>query len=174
MSRDTARISFLALRTSIHCWESRSSISRVEWPGLKPNWRSEIKPLEKRKDLMFEAMVNSITLLMIGRRLIDLQLQGSVFAPFYAGQWCLLLSKQMADDLEQMRGWREQTEGEQEQKSWFLGHVGWFHLDRLQNQRWGLTAKSPLCQKKRTQSPGTVGCDWVRWVQKVMGFEHKI
>ena len=46
----------------------------------------EIKPLEKRKELMSEAMMDSITLLMIGRRLIGLQLQGSVFAPFYAGQ----------------------------------------------------------------------------------------
>ena len=31
---------------------------------------------------MSEAMMDSITLLMIGRRLIGLQLQGSVFAPF--------------------------------------------------------------------------------------------
>ena len=47
---------------------------RVTW--------SEIKPLEKRKDLMSEAMKDSITLLMNGRRLIDLSLQGYVFAPF--------------------------------------------------------------------------------------------
>ena len=77
MSRDMALISCLALRTSIHCWESRSSISRFEWPGLKPNWWSEIRPLEKRKDLMSETMMDSITLLMIGRRLIGLSLQGS-------------------------------------------------------------------------------------------------
>ena len=31
---------------------------------------------------MSEAMMDSITLLMIGRRLIGLKLQGSVFAPF--------------------------------------------------------------------------------------------
>ena len=36
------------------------------------------------------------------------------------------------------------------------------------------SASSPPCQEKRTQSPGTVGCDWVRWVEKVMGFGHKI
>ena len=28
--------------------------------------------------------------------------------------------------------------------------------------------------EERTQSPGTVGCDWVRWVEKAMGFGHKI
>ena len=53
---------------------------------------------------MSEAMMDSITLLMIGRRLIGLSLQGSVFAPFYAGRSCLLISKQIADDLEQVRG----------------------------------------------------------------------
>ena len=53
---------------------------------------------------MSEAMMDSITLLMIGRRLIGLELQGSVFAPFYAGQFCLLIFKQMANDREQMRG----------------------------------------------------------------------
>ena len=53
---------------------------------------------------MSEAMMDSITLLMIGRRLIGLYLQGSVFAPFYAEQECLLISKQMADDHEQIRG----------------------------------------------------------------------
>ena len=41
-----------------------------------------MKPLEKRTDLMSEAMMDSITLLMIERRLIGLKLQGSVFAPF--------------------------------------------------------------------------------------------
>ena len=40
-----------------------------------------MNPLEKRKDLMSEAIMDSITLLMIGRRLIGLLLQGSVFAP---------------------------------------------------------------------------------------------
>ena len=53
---------------------------------------------------MSEAMMDSITLLVIGRRVIGLKLQGSVFAPFCAGQQCLLISKQMPDDLEQMRG----------------------------------------------------------------------
>ena len=43
---------------------------------------TEFRPLEKRKDLMPEVMMDSITLLMIGRRLIGLSLQGSVFAPF--------------------------------------------------------------------------------------------
>ena len=38
--------------------------------------------MEKRKDLMSEAMMDSITLRMVGRRLIGLQLQGSVVAPF--------------------------------------------------------------------------------------------
>ena len=28
---------------------------------------------------------------------------------------------------------------------------------------------SPPCQEKRTQSPGTVACDWVKWVQKAIG-----
>ena len=37
-----------------------------------------------------------------------------------------------------------------------------------------LDSKSLLCQKKKTQSPGSVGCDWLRWVQKAMGFGHKI
>ena len=27
---------------------------------------------------------------------------------------------------------------------------------------------------EKDKSPGTVGCDWVRWVEKVMGFGHKI
>ena len=35
-------------------------------------------------------------------------------------------------------------------------------------------SKLSPCQEKRTQSPGTVGCDWVRWVEKVMGLGHKI
>jgi len=44
------QMSCLRLRASIHCWESQSSISKVEWPGLKPNWWSKIWSLEKRKD----------------------------------------------------------------------------------------------------------------------------
>ena len=36
-----------------------------------------------------------------------------------------------------------------------------------------MTASSPPCQGKRTQSPGTVGCDWVRWVQKAIVFASK-
>ena len=32
----------------------------------------------------------------------------------------MLIFKQMADDLEQMRGWTEQREGEQEQQSRFF------------------------------------------------------
>ena len=47
MSMEMALISCLELRISIHCWESRSSISRVEWPDLNPNWWPEIRPLEK-------------------------------------------------------------------------------------------------------------------------------
>ena len=43
---------------------------RVTWSESK--LMIEIKPLEKRKDLMSEAMMDSITLLMIGRRLICL------------------------------------------------------------------------------------------------------
>ena len=87
MSRDMALISCLALRISIHCWESRSSHiqGRVTWSESKL-MIGNLKPLEKRKDLMSEAMMDSITLLMIGRRLIGLSLQGSVFAPFYA-EW---------------------------------------------------------------------------------------
>ena len=53
---------------------------------------------------MSEAMMDSLTLLMIGSRLIGLSLQGSVFAPFYAEWLCLLISHDMADDLEQNRG----------------------------------------------------------------------
>ena len=60
--------------------------------------------MEKRKDLMSEAMMDSITLLMIGRKLIGLSLQGSVLHHFYAERQCELISKQMADDLVQMRG----------------------------------------------------------------------
>ena len=51
---------------------------------------------------MSEAMMDSITLL-IERRLIGLSLQESAFAPFYAER-CFLISKQTAEDLEQMRG----------------------------------------------------------------------
>ena len=36
--------------------------------------------------IILEATMDSITLLMIGRRLIGLQLQRSIFAPFYAEQ----------------------------------------------------------------------------------------
>ena len=43
---------------------------RVTWSETK--LMMEIKPLEKRKDLMSEAMMDFITLLMIGRRLIGL------------------------------------------------------------------------------------------------------
>ena len=43
-----------------------------------------MKPLEKRKDLMSETMIDSMTLLMIGSRLIGMQSQESFFAPFYA------------------------------------------------------------------------------------------
>ena len=45
---------------------------------------------------------------------------------------------------------------------------------RIRFEERGLKANSPLCQKKRIQSPGTVGCNWVRWVEKVMGLGHKI
>jgi len=50
MSKESALISCLTLRASIHCWESWSSMSKVEWPGLNLNWWSEIRPSEKRKD----------------------------------------------------------------------------------------------------------------------------
>ena len=43
---------------------------RVTWSETK--LMIEIRPLEKRKDLMSESMMDSITLLMIGRRLIGL------------------------------------------------------------------------------------------------------
>ena len=33
-----------------------------------------------------------------------------------------------------------------------------------------MIASSPPCQEKRTQSPGTVVCDWVRWVSDSNGF----
>ena len=61
---------------------------------------------------MSEAMMDSITVLMIGRRLIGLELQGSVFAPFCAGKRFLLISKQMLDDLEEMREERGEGRGE--------------------------------------------------------------
>ena len=93
--------------TSIHCWESRPpSISRVEWLGLKPNWWSEMKPLEKRKDLISEAMMDSITLLVIGRRLIGLLLQGSVFAPFLCRT--VMFADFQADGRWFRRGWIHQ------------------------------------------------------------------
>ena len=41
-----------------------------------------MEPLEKRKDFMSEVMMDSMILLIIGSRLIGLELQGSVFAPF--------------------------------------------------------------------------------------------
>ena len=83
MSRDMALISCPALSTSIHCWESRSSISRVvTWSETKLMIGNQAIGEEEGLDLMSEAMMDSITLLMIGRRLIGLSLQGSVFAPF--------------------------------------------------------------------------------------------
>ena len=45
---------------------------RVTWSETKLMIRNQA--LEKRKDLMSEAMMDSITLLMIGRRLIGLSL----------------------------------------------------------------------------------------------------
>ena len=33
---------------------------------------------------------------------------------------------------------------------------------------------STLSGENDTESRETVGCDWVRWVEKVMGFGHKI
>ena len=44
--------------------------------------RHQFKPLEERKNIMSEAILDSITLLMIRRRLIGLSLQESIFAPF--------------------------------------------------------------------------------------------
>ena len=41
---------------------------------------------EKRKGFISTAMMDSMTLLMIGNKLISLQLRGSVFAPFYVMQ----------------------------------------------------------------------------------------
>ena len=52
MSRETALISCLTLRASIHYWKSRSSMSMVEWPGLNPNGWSEIRPPWKVNSLM--------------------------------------------------------------------------------------------------------------------------
>ena len=69
MSRETALISCLTLRASIHCWESRSSMSKLEWPGLNPNWWFEMRLLDKRYDFMSTAMMHSTTLLMFGRKL---------------------------------------------------------------------------------------------------------
>ena len=60
--------------------------------------------VEKRKDLMLEVMMDSMILLMIGSRLIGLSLQGSVFSPFYAERYCLLISKQMTDNVHKMKG----------------------------------------------------------------------
>ena len=39
--------------------------------------------LEKRNDFMSTVMMDSMTLLMTGSKLIDLLLRESVFAPFY-------------------------------------------------------------------------------------------
>ena len=53
---------------------------------------------------MSEVMMDSITLLMIGRRLIGLSLQGSLLAPSLCRAVMFVISKLIADDLEQMRG----------------------------------------------------------------------
>ena len=42
--------------------------------------------LEERKDFISTVMMDSMNLLMMGSKLIDLQLKGSVFAPFYGVQ----------------------------------------------------------------------------------------
>ena len=52
---------------------------------------------------MSEAMMDSITLLMIERRLIGL-VAGICFCTFLCRAVMFAISKQMADDLEQMRG----------------------------------------------------------------------
>ena len=41
-----------------------------------------MRPLEERKDFISTVMMDSTTLLMIGSKLIGLQLKGFVFAPF--------------------------------------------------------------------------------------------
>ena len=69
ISRETALILCLTMWPSIRCWVSRSSMSKVEWPGLNPNWWSEKRSLEKKKDFMSTAMMDSMTLLMIGSNL---------------------------------------------------------------------------------------------------------
>ena len=40
----------------------------------------------------------------------------------------------------------------------------------MQKQSRGLTASSPPCQEKRTQSPGTAGCDCVKVGRETDGF----
>ena len=66
-----------------------------EWPGVIPNWWSEMRVLEKWNDFVSTAMMDSMTLLMIGSKLIGLKWRGSVFAPFYVVQWCWWFSKQI-------------------------------------------------------------------------------
>ena len=42
MPRETAFIC-LILKASNHCWESKSSTCKLEWPGLNPNWWLEMR-----------------------------------------------------------------------------------------------------------------------------------
>jgi len=55
--------------------------------------------LEKRKDFTSTAMIDSMTLLMIGRKLIELLRRRSVFAHFLYNAVMLVDFQQMEDDL---------------------------------------------------------------------------
>ena len=64
---------------------------RVEWLGMNLNWRSDIRSLEKMKDLMSSVVMDSMTLLIFVSKLIGLQLRGLDFTP------CLCNAVMLAD-----------------------------------------------------------------------------
>ena len=96
----------------LHPWlgkQKQQVQGRVTWSESKLMIGNEA--IGEEEGFNVGSVMSSMTLLMIGRRLIGLSLQGSVFAPFLCRTVMFADFQQMADDLEQ------------EQSSRFLGQV---------------------------------------------------
>ena len=100
LSRETALISCLTLRVSVHCLVRRNSKSKVKWPNLKQIcdlrwgcWRKESISYQLRLWIPWPWWWLEV-------RWEVCSLGDQFFHLFYGMQWCWWISKQMKDDPE--------------------------------------------------------------------------
>jgi len=170
MSKETALISHRG--ADLYCCVIRSSMSKVEWPGLKPNWWSE-RRLWKRKDFISTAMMDYTTIFRIGSELIGLQLKEYNFAPFL-GSTVMLVHFQAdgrwssGSDVVKRAGSGCPRAAEQDFRTCELMLFG--PVAELVSG-WNNLLYIVRC---KIQSPGAGGSDREGLVLRVRGWRHKI